>query len=631
MKETKQEIPLDESAAPADPHVLLVEDELIVALELEERLRRRGYTVVDTVRSAAEALAVLSHRRVDLAVIDIRLEGARDGVDLAGDMRAQGIPVVFLTAHDDEETLRRVKSVDAQAYLLKPLDERLLHLTIDTALHRHAAERARLESERALQSAQALQATILAHSPDAVLVVREGVSIELSNMAAQVMFRLGAEQLAGARLGDLFPANDYSELVAASPGSSRRLLACRHGGESFLVEVSSGLTPAEDSARLILIVRDVSAQAQLEERLLQARQLEVAGRVATGMAHDLNNLLSIVWMSAYMLRTAPVDKQQELLDALDSAVTLGRAMTTRLLALAGRSEGGAREIVVDDALRTITGLMDRCVGEDVELSMEFEPDLGTIQLEPAQLDMCVMNLILNADRAMPAGGRLTIRATTVPCARGPALVRIEVEDSGIGMSEEVRRRLFEPFFSTHSESGGTGLGLWIVKNIVEKSGGELGFESELGRGTCIWFTLSRHADARQDLRQKSSSPGPSLSGEGRWILLVDDDDGHRNSLARMLEAEGFRLVHARGAGEALLLAERAPHELSLAIIDIELPYMNGVELSERLESLRPNLPVLLISGSGRPADARAGARVVLPKPIQLPILLQEISKAVRTS
>jgi len=471
----------------------------------------------------------------------------------------------------------------------------------------------------------------LAHSPDAVLVVREGVSIELSNMAAQVMFRLDAEQLAGARLGDLFPAYDYSELVAASPGSSRRLLACRGGGESFLVEVSSGLTPPEDSARLILIVRDVSAQAQLEERLLQARQLEVAGCVATGMAHDLNNLLSIVWMSAYMLRTAPADKQQELLDDLDSAVTLGRAMTTRLLALAGRSEGGPREIVISDALRTITGLVARCVGDEVELSMELEPELGTIQLEPAQLDMCVMNLMLNADRAMPEGGRLTLRAATVPSARGPALVRVEVEDSGIGMSEEVQRRLFEPFFSTHRESGGTGLGLWIVKDIVEKSGGELGFESELGRGTCIWFTLLRHAAAGQGPRKSRLSPGPSLSGEGRWILLVDDDDGHRHSLARVLEAEGFRLVHACGAGEALLLAERAPHELSLAIIDIELPYMSGVELSERLDPLRPQLPVLLISGSGRPADARTCARVVLPKPLQLPTLLREISRALHTS
>lgn len=624
--------------AMAQSRILIVEDELIVALELEDRLSRQGYAIVGTARSAEEALAILdddpdreAQGPVDLALLDLRLAGARDGVELAQDLRERGIPFVFLTAHGDDETLARIKAVEPQGYLLKPFDERLLRLTIETALHRHAAERARLAAERAQRAAEAMQAIILEHSPDGVLVVDEEGSIELSNRAAQEIFDLPADSTP--MLTDLLTGLSHHELRRehelhreGEAQTPRRVQARRCTGAEFPAEVAIGLAPTDDRERSIVIVRDVSRQAMLEQQLAHARQLEIAGRVASGVAHDLNNLLSVVWMTTYMLQKAPADELPALLGDLENAIGLGASLTARLLSMARRGGIEPREVVVNDALRAIARLTRRALSAGVELVMELDPQAGAIRIDPGQLDQLILNLALNADRAMPEGGRLTIRSRADEIEGEPVTV-IEIADTGVGIDESIRRRVFEPFFSTRTDTGGTGLGLSIVQDVVEQAGGELEFESELGRGTRFRISFARERDADGDEALAAGSEAATLLGRGRTILLVDDDELHRRSMARLFEAKGFRPLDARGPGEALLMVERGHEPLALAVVDMEMPYMDGAELSERLKQLDRALPILLVSGTtSLLEDERRFADAALRKPLEPDSLFAEVTR-----
>jgi CheY-like chemotaxis protein len=219
---------------------------------------------------------------------------------------------------------------------------------------------------------------------------------------------------------------------------------------------------------------------------------------------------------------------------------------------------------------------------------------------------------------------LTIRSHT-DAIEGEPFAVIEVEDTGVGIDESVRLRMFEPFFSTRSDAGGTGLGLSIVKDIVEQVGGELEFESELGRGTCFRIKIPRHGDADEVAGEQRSDA--AIAGHGRTVLLVDDDELHRRSLARLCEAQGFRPIHARGPGEAMLMAERGHEPLALAIVDLEMPYMDGRELSERLKQLRRDLPIMLVSGSMSFLDTdRLVAEATLRKPLEPDSLFGAIAR-----
>ncbi len=466
---------------PSPARILIVEDELIVALELQCRLERQGYAIAGTARTAEAALAIVAAAHVDLVLLDLRLAGERDGVDLAGDLNVCDIPFVFLTAHGDDETLGRVESVEPQGYLLKPFDERLLRLTIETALVRRVAERGRLAAERALRASETVQAAILEHLPDGVLVLGEDGSIVLSNRMAQ--------QLLGQ--ADELP-RVLDELDLTSP-SIQRVELRRGEGRYFPAEVSCGFAPLYSGGRSIVIVRYISDRSQLEQKLLRARQLEVAGRVASGIAHDLNNLLSVVWISTHLLqRSGPADCARLEAD-LENAISLGAALTTRLLAL-GRAEGGEPSPVrVDEALRAVTRLARLAVKPGLELVLDLDPQVGCVWIHPPQFDQMILNLMFNADRAMPTGGRLRIRSST-QVDEAATFVVIEVEDSGVGMDELTRLHLFEPFFTTHGHAGGTGLGLSIVKDIIEQAGGQIEFESELGRGTRFALRLARYGD-----------------------------------------------------------------------------------------------------------------------------------------
>lgn len=585
--------------------ILIVEDEAIVALELEHRLVRQGYTIAGTARSADEAVSIVADQTIDLALLDLRLRGKRDGIDVARELRERDIPFVFLTAHGDDETLARVKAVEPQGYLLKPFDERLLRLTIETAVHRHASERARVAAERARRSAEAMQATILEHSPYGVLVVSLELGLLLANRAAIELFGLEPGQLPDSVV-ELLPCMATHDLRAACDERCvQRVEGRRRDGQPLQVEVACGSVPLDEGERVILIVRDLAPQLRLEEHVLRASRLEVAGRVAAGIVHDLNNLLSVVWMSAYMLQRAAPDELPSLRKDLESGISLGAGLTTRLLSITRPIRTEPRVLAVNEALHGITKLVRRAIKPEVELHLDLAPDTGATKIDPIHFDQLILNLALNADHAMPEGGRLTLRSR-----RADDRIVLDIEDTGTGIDESIRERLFEPFVTT----GGSGLGLSIVKDIVERVAGRVDVASNVPQGARFRVELERAGDSRSEEPAAARAVTP-LEGQDRVILLVDDDELHARALARLLEGKRFRAVRARGPGDALLIAERTRETVALAILDVEMPYMDGLELAERLDALHPGLPIVLLSGTQSMSESKHAA-AILRKPIE---------------
>ncbi|MCA9702073.1 MAG: response regulator, partial [Myxococcales bacterium] len=365
--------------------VIVVEDEVLIALELEERLRGWGYEVLGVAHSAQDGLNLARSEAADLALLDVRLGGDFDGIELAAELRSWGIPSVFLTAHGDDETLARIKAVGAQGYLLKPFEPRLLRLTLETALHRHRSERAQRAAEDGHRRAEAMQASILAHSPDAVLVLEGDGTLTLANAAARSMLAgQGEHEGARLRLEEVLPGLTV-EGLRERVGGRVECYARRGDDEGFPVELSVGRLPVEVEGQLLLFVRDQSVQRRLEHELATARQLELTGRLAAGVAHDLNNLLSAVGVSCFLLGRDKNTAREEL-EVLSTAVDLGTALTTKLLVLAGRAGGPAAPIVVNQALRKLEGLLRRVVGETIVLELQLDSRAGAVTMSEAHFD-----------------------------------------------------------------------------------------------------------------------------------------------------------------------------------------------------------------------------------------------------
>jgi PAS domain S-box-containing protein len=338
------------------------------------------------------------------------------------------------------------------------------------------------------------------------------------------------------------------------------------------------------------------------EQLRQAQKLEAIGRLAGGVAHDFNNILMlIIGYAAAILNqpdegTAARSNADHILKAAERATSL----TRQLLAFGRKQVMAPRVLDLNAVLAEFSLMLPRLLGEDVELIFEAAPDLGRVKADPAQIELAVMNLALNARDAMPDGGKLHLatrnerRVLPHAADASPAdFVVISIRDTGHGMDRKTQSRIFEPFFSTKNTAKGTGLGLASVHGIVTQTGGHITVESEPGRGTTFEIFLPRVA-GEIALAQHALPLRPPQGSE--TILLVEDEPGIRELSRAFLENLGYAVLEARSGAEALRVAAERPENIDLLITDVIMPGMRGTELVSRLKETWPELKVLYISG-----------------------------------
>ncbi len=386
----------------------------------------------------------------------------------------------------------------------------------------------------------------------------------------------------------------------------------------ILVRLSTSVVRDERGQPLALIgvARDITSERQREEALRQSQKLETLGRLVGGIAHDFNTILQaqLALVQSLLQRQRTQGQRVEELAQLEALVNRGAALTRKLLLFARQGEEHRSPMDLNAFVGEEVPFLARLLPETIRLQQELAPGPLVADGDWHQLGQVLMNLVVNAQDAMPKGGVLTV-CTLAEVER----VGFEVRDTGVGIAEELKPRLFEPFFTTKPAGRGTGLGLSVVHGIVAAHGGQVEVESRLGEGSCfrVWLPRSRKAELREK-PARSAAPAPPR-GQGQRVLLVEDEPLARQSLASALEEFGYEVYALARAEEALALPER--HRFQVLITDLGLPGINGLELAATLCAQVPQLRVVLMSGYGPETTARGPhlppTAVFLQKPFSL--------------
>ena len=361
-----------------------------------------------------------------------------------------------------------------------------------------------------------------------------------------------------------------------------------------------------DVLRIVGFISDITERRALETQLRQAQKMEAIGRLAGGVAHDFNNLLTIIggYSSILIEKNGPSGPFRNELEQIHAAASRAAALTRQLLAFSRQTVLQPRHVNLNEVIRNLEKMLGRLIGEDIEVLTALSPDLGTVRVDPGQIEQALMNLVVNARDAMPAGGKLTIQtenvqlddnyATRHQYVRPGPHVLLAVSDSGTGIPEEIQTRIFEPFFTTKEPGKGTGLGLPMVYGVVKQSGGSIELYSEVDSGTTVKIYLPRvagPADAVLPARRKEE---PAARGTER-ILLVEDDAGLRGMASSILQSHGYTVYPIAHVSDFESVVQNLP-PCDLVLTDIVMPKMRGPEFAGRVGQIWPGIKVLYMSG-----------------------------------
>ncbi len=664
--------PAANDARPAErARVLVVDDDERNLLAISTVLEEIAEVVV-----ADSGEAALRHLlRDDFAVIllDVYMPGI-DGYETAKLIRAREqtrhVPIVFLTAVNKEmQHLLRGYAMGAVDYVFKPVEPTVLRSKVavfvdlflmtkeiqrkaaheqkllDAALRANAEK---LEAEQQLRLAEQRQAAIIQSLPIILYLEELDAAPRVPKFVSGDFEALTGFTFEHVReTPDLWVERlhaDDRERVVAALGERRQgrglsveyRWQCADGSykcfldQAVLLRDAAG-QPVEYAGTLL----DVSDQRELESQLNQVRKMDAIGQLTGGIAHDFNNLLAAILGGLGMIeRRVPLDQEQgRILGMTRHAAEQGAQLVKHLLAFSRRQKLEPAAVDVRKLAGSMNDLLAHTLGGIVELDWQCDEDLRCAYADSAQLELALMNLVINARDAMPAGGVVKVRGENRKMEKAADLppgdyVVLSVIDTGCGIAPELLEQVMEPFFTTKATGKGTGLGLSMVYGFAKQSNGAIRVESEVDSGTTVEIWLpAAEADQPEAIAEAPASPAepdPSLS-----ILLVDDHEGVRATTATMLEDLGHKVVDVGDGAGAIELVREAPDAFDIVLTDYAMPRLCGVELVRQLRELRPALPAVIITGYAEPGVVEPFAEdvPVLVKPFDNRQLSRSIRKA----
>jgi PAS domain S-box-containing protein len=511
--------------------------------------------------------------------------------------------------------------------------------TLQQSIIRDISDRKRAEQE--LSESESRFRQLVESAPYGILVL-DGALILYANPEAVRMFGAAtAGDLVGHSLLERARPEEHESMmrrardVAAgvySPVAERRYL--RMNGEEFWASVSAAEIDYNQRPAALLFYRDITAarqageeHARLEEQLRQAQKMESVGRLAGGVAHDFNNYLTVINGYCEML-LAGSDAGPRIRSSLQEIHAAGEraaSITQQLLAFSRKQIATPRVLSLNQVVMDSGQLLGRLIGEDVEIITRLHPQPGNVKADPLQLGQVLMNLVINARDAMPGGGKIVIETARREIHESPAASSaadpgryavLSVADTGVGMSPEIQERIFEPFFTTKGVGTGTGLGLSTAYGIVRQAGGWIEVQSSRGNGSQfeVWLPLTDVETIEPAAPQVAAD---AVRGQETLLIVEDQPDVRRMSLS-ILKANGYRLLEAGNAEQALRLSASYSGKIDLLVTDVIMPGLNGRQLADRLVEERPGLKVLYTSGYTADVIALHGSlepgMEYLPKP-----------------
>ncbi len=470
------------------------------------------------------------------------------------------------------------------------------------------------QAEYEIKKSEERYRAIFEGTSTANVIVDEDTIIQKANHKFAQMVGYSKDEIEGKMSWTVFIASEDLEMVKNNQARRRtdpesvpsiyEIHAENRKKEPLTLMMSVALLPEAKVSVASLI--DITEKRTLEAQLIQSQKMESVGRLAGGVAHDFNNMLSVIIGNAQLAMEqaeggTPIHKAlQDILDAGQRSADL----TRQLLAFARRQTVSPRVLDLNETISGMLKMLQRLIGEDVALSWIPSPDLWRVRMDPSQVDQLLANLFVNARDAFDKAGRITIETANAfcdevycskypECAPGEYAI-IAVSDNGCGMDRETLNSIFEPFFTTKKEGGGTGLGLSTVYGIARQNGGFVTVYSEPGEGSTFRVHLPR--DASEPVEHAALSEEERIPGGTETVLIVEDEEAVLNLVKGVLERLGYTVLTARKAEDALNLAEEYPEQIDLLLTDIVMTDMNGSELSKRIGGIRPGIKCLFMSG-----------------------------------
>jgi two-component system, cell cycle sensor histidine kinase and response regulator CckA len=555
---------------------------------------------------------------------------------------------LFAAARGDEQRLEELRALRLTSALTVPLSGRegvLGALTLLSTIRAYGREELELASELARRTAAALETErsaeryrMLFEASPLPMWVYEAETLRFLavNDAAIRHYGYSRDEFLRMTIRDIRPSEDIPALLLNVSGAdgfgSHRPDTWRHvtkDGRLIDVEITAGRIEFDGRRAALVLANDVSERVRLRDRLAEAEKMEAVGRLAGGIAHDFNNLLTVIGGYAEILLQQEGEREE--LREIARAASQASALTRQLLAFSRRQVLHPRVLDLNQIVAGMEGMLHRIIGDDVSVAVKLSDGLAPVEADRAQIERVILNLAANARDAMPDGGAFTIETANVELdashgdvPAGPHVL-LAVSDTGVGMDDEVRRHLFEPFYTTKPPGEGTGLGLATVFGVVKQSGGGIYVYSEPGRGTTFKIYLPVTASVASEL---DTDGADAAAGRGtETIMVVEDDAGVRELVRVMLEANGYEVLAVEDAAEA---ARRCASEhVDLLLTDVVMPGVNGRALAERLGALAPDMRVLFMSGYSDEAVHRHGQITASAAFLEKPFTERALARKVR--
>jgi len=596
------------------------------------------------VQCMADAEKRLAADRFDVIVLDLGLPDAQ-GLEAVRRAHAAAplVPLVVVTGLDDDSMGTQALRAGAQDYLTKgQLDKGGFWRAMRYAMERKTTELAHSQSAESYK-------VLFDSNPQPMWVLdSESIAFLAVNRAAVRKYGYSSEEFLGMTLAALVTPEGARDLDArfasdlslgvTSLGPAAGLQHRKKNGEVIDVEIARSPIVFQGRSAVLALVKDVTERNSLQAQLVRPQKMESLGRLAGGLAHDMNNLMGVVlgYGDIALEYLDPASPVRENVAGMQKAAGQAVAIVRQLLMFSSKQIQKPQMLSLNAVVESMKELLRHLLGEDIQLFFDLDSGLGTVRADPGQLEQVIMNLVLNARDAMPEGGRLRMatanaewdgadprRQLDAPAGR---YVTLTVSDTGCGMDMNTQARVFEPFFTTKEPGKGTGLGLATAYGIVKQSGGSISVTSELEHGSTFRICLPRVEGAPQP--RTIEKPSKEIPAGSETVLLVEDAEPLREVVRQFLQQGGYKVLVAEDGAAALIAALRYDGPIHLLLTDVVMPGLSGPRIAQELHAARPGMRVLYMSGYTDEALGRHGVLeqgiALLEKPFTRRSLLRKL-------